>query len=444
MTGWLELTGAMGLMCAGVYLSVKLRFVQVRKLPDALKGAFSRDRDACGGGAISPMQAICTALAGTMGTGNIAGVAGALALGGPGAVFWMWAAAFFGMALKYAEAALAVRYRRRSAQGEWLGGPMYYMEAGLGAKYRPQAKVFCLCGVLASLGMGNAAQVNTLCGSLHTLLQAFGLGGREAAVRLLAGAALALLTLALVLGGARRIARAAEGLIPFVSVTYLLSMLAVISSHAQRILPVFRLIFTSAFAPRAMLGGAAGITLKKAIGTGVVRGIFTNEAGMGSSAMAHAAAHGATPHRQGLWGIFEVFADTMVVCTVTALGILCSGCEIPYGESVGAEVTTQALSTVFGPRMSAALIALCMVCFALSTLMAWSFYGLRCVEYLARGRGKKTYLILFSLLVVPFSVMDTAKMWSMAEGFTLLMALCNVPSLLLLCREIMQMEKKDA
>lgn len=442
MTGWMESAGAAFLLLSGAFLSVRLRFVQVRKLPDALKGAFSGDKDKCACGAISPMQSICTALAGTMGTGNIAGVAGAIALGGPGAVFWMWAAAFFGMALKYAEAALAVRYRRRSAQGEWLGGPMYYIESGLGERFRPLAFVFCLSGVLASLGMGNAAQVNTLCGSLFTLAQSFGFAGDEGVMRLAAGILLAVLTALMVLGGMRRIACAAERLIPFVSVVYMMSMLAVIVSHPARILPAFEQIFAGAFAPQAVLGGAAGITLKEAVSTGVLRGIFTNEAGMGSSAMAHAATHGATPHRQGLWGIFEVFFDTMVICTLTALGILTSGCAIPYGESVGAEVTTMALSIVFGPRMSAMLIALCMVCFALSTLMAWSFYGLRCVGYIAGSCGTKIYLLLFSVLVVPFSIMDTGKMWAMAEVFTLLMALCNVPALLLMHRESAQMEKK--
>ncbi len=443
MTGWMETAGAAALMAAGMFLSVRLRFVQFRKLPAALRGAFACEKDAKECGEISPVQSVCTALAGTMGTGNIAGVAGALALGGPGAVFWMWAAAAFGMALKYAEAALAVRYRRRNAQGEWLGGPMYYIEAGLGEKYRPLALVFCLCGVLASFGMGNAAQVNTLCGSLFTLAKAFGGRMDEGALRLLAGTALAGVTAMMVLGGMRRIAGAAERLIPFVSGVYVLSMLAVILSHPGRILPAFEQIFVGAFTPKAVLGGTAGIAFKKAVSTGVVRGVFTNEAGMGSSAIAHAAAHGAMPHRQGLWGIFEVFVDTMLICTLTALGILTSGCEIPYGKSVGAEVTTQALSQVFSDRMSAVLIALCMVCFALSTLMAWSFYGLRCMEYLTGGRGRKVYLMLFSLLVVPFSVMDTGGMWAMAEIFTLLMALCNVPSLLLLSRETAELEKKD-
>lgn len=435
--------GTAALLCSGIFLSVRLRFVQLRKLPDALKGAFSCEKDQCACGAISPMQSVCTALAGTMGTGNIAGVAGAIALGGPGAVFWMWIAAFFGMATKYAEAALAVRYRRKNARGEWLGGPMYYIEKGLGKKYRPLALLFCLCGVFSSLGMGNAAQVNTLSGSLYTLASAFSWQLSESAVRLAAGVALGLLTALMVLGGVKRIACLAERLIPFVSVVYVLSMLAVIVSRAQNVIPALGQIVTGAFAPEAVMGGAAGITLKAAVGTGVTRGVFTNEAGMGSSAMAHAQAHGATPHRQGLWGIFEVFVDTMLICTITALGILVSGCEIPYGTSVGAELTTLALSTVFGGRMSAMLIALCMACFAVSTLMAWSFYGLRCLEYLTGGRGQRLYLVAFSLLVVPFSLLDVGKMWEMAEVFTVLMALCNLPAVLLLSREAAQMEKKD-
>lgn len=435
--------GAGALLLSGVFLSIRLRFVQVRRLPQALKSVSACDRDACASGAISPMQSVCTALSGTMGTGNIAGVAGAIALGGPGAVLWMWLAAFFGMATKYLEVALAVRYRRRNAQGEWIGGPMYVMEACLGKKARFLAKAFCICGILSSFGMGNATQVNTLSGSLYTLVQAFSWPLGEQALRWTVGIALTCITALMVLGGMRRIARAAEKLLPFVSTVYVLCMLLVIIMHAERILPALRQIFLSAFAPRAVLGGAAGISLKTAIGTGVTRGIFTNEAGMGSSAIAHAAAHGATPHRQGLLGIFEVFVDTFLICTLTALGILTSGSAIPYGQAAGAELTTQAIATVFGTRMSALLIALCMACFALSTLLAWSFYGMRCVEYVFSGRGVRVYLTLFALLATPFSVMDAARMWEMAEIFTVLMALCNVPVLWICSRDGLKMEKKD-
>lgn len=435
--------GAGILLLSGIFLSVRLRFVQVRKLPSALKGAFDRGKDDCACGAISPMQSVCTALAGTMGTGNIAGVAGAIALGGPGAVMWMWLAAFFGMATKYLEAALAVKCRRKNALGEWIGGPMYVMESALGRKGRLLAQAFCVCGILSSLGMGNAAQVNTLAGSLGTLAQECGLEAEGGLLRGGIGVVLAIITVLMVLGGMRRIACAAERLLPFVSTVYVLCMLLVILTHAEHAGEAVRQIFTAAFSPQAVLGGAAGITLKKAAATGVTRGIFTNEAGMGSSAMAHAAAHGATPHRQGLWGIFEVFVDTFLICTLTAVGILASGCEIPYGKSAGAEITTAAIATVFGSGMSAFLLALCMACFALSTLMAWSYYGMRCVEYLFRGKGIKIYLAVFSLLVLPFSVMEAKTMWEMAEIFTVLMAFCNVPSLLLLSRSGRDIEKKD-
>ena len=434
--------GAMALLLSGVFLTVRLRFVQIKQLPRALKNAAACDRDDCACGAISPMQSVCTALAGTMGTGNIAGVAGAIALGGPGAVFYMWLAAFFGMATKYLEAALAVRFRRRNAHGEWIGGPMYVMEAGLGSKARPLAVLFCLCGVLTSFGMGNAVQVNTLAGSLCTLAEVLGWRCGEKTLRLATGLLLTILTALTVLGGMRRIACAAERLLPFVSTVYVLCMLLVIIVHAGRVSAAFEQIFLSAFSPRAVLGGGVGITLRKAISTGVTRGVFTNEAGMGSSAIAHAAAHGATPQRQGLWGIFEVFVDTFLICTLTALGILVSGCEIPYGCAAGAEVTTQAVATLFGARMSAVMITLCMACFAVSTLMAWSFYGMRCVEYVTGGRGVKGYLMLFALLITPFALLPSAQMWEMAEVFTVLMALCNLPALLLLSGGEMKMEKK--
>ena len=429
-TNWLcGPLGAGALLLTGIILSLRLRFVQIRQLPRALRNMFLSDKDASGQGTISPMQAICTALGGTMGTGNIAGVAGAMALGGPGAVLWMWIAGFFGMATKYLEIALAVRYRRRNARGEWVGGPMYYMEAcGKGGRYA--ARIFCICALLASLGVGNAAQVNVLSGSICTLAQSFGWGMDEFTLRIVSGAVLSALIAFMALGGMRRIARAAERQLPFVSVVYVFCMLAVIVTNAQRILPAFRLIVTSAFSPRAALGGAAGITLRAAVSSGVTRGVFTNEAGMGSSAMAHAAAHGAAPHTQGLWGLVEVFIDTFVVCSLTALGILCSGCAVPYGSVAGAELITQAMATVFNARTSALLITLSLLCFALSTLMTWSFYGMRCMEYLLHGKGIKIYLTVFSLLALPFSVMETADMWEMTEVFTVLMALCNLPFLL--------------
>lgn len=421
--------GAGALLLSGIILSLRLRFVQIRELPRAIGNLFSRDKDAGAQGAISPMQAVCTALGGTMGTGNIAGVAGAMALGGPGAVLWMWIAGFFGMATKYLEIALSVRYRRRNARGEWVGGPMYYMEK-CGRGGQKAARVFCICALLASLGVGNAAQVNVLSDSLCTLARAFEWGTDEFLLRIAAGTVLAVLIAFMALGGMGRIARAAERLLPFVSVVYVLCMLAVIVTNAQRILPSLDLIFSSAFSPRAALGGAAGITLKAALSAGVTRGVFTNEAGMGSSAMAHAAAHGALPHTQGLWGIAEVFIDTFLVCSLTALGILCSGCDIPYGGAAGAEVTTQAMATVFGARTSALLMTLSLLCFAVSTLMTWSFYGMRCMEYLLHGKGVKIYLTIFSLLALPFSVMKSADMWEMTEVFTVLMSLCNLPFLL--------------
>lgn len=423
--------GAMGLLGAGIYLTARLRGVQVRAFPSAVKAVFS-SRDTCGCGEISCVQSLCTALAGTMGTGNIAGVAGAIALGGPGAIFWMWAAAFFGMAVKYAEVYLAACFRSRNEAGERVGGPMYYMEKGLGNK--KLAKAFCICGVLASFGIGNAVQVNTLSGSICTLAEALEFGVSERTLRLSMGGALSCLTFLVLFGGMRRIACTAERLIPFVSTVYILSMLCVIAVHYKAVLPALGDILSGAFSPRSVLGGAAGISLRHTLGAGVTRGVFTHEAGMGSSAMAHAAAQGTEPHAQGLWGIMEVFIDTMVICTLTALGILTSGCPVPYGQNAGAEVTTGALSTVFGMRGSAFVIFLCLACFAVSTLMAWSFYGLRCVEYLGGKRGKKAYLAAFSLSVIPFSAVSAGKVWKASEIVCVLMALVNVPSVITLLK----------
>ena len=426
------LPGASMLLGAGIYLSFQLKWVQLRCFVPALKEVFSCAKEPCGCGEMTKAQSLCTALAGTMGTGNIAGVAGAVALGGPGAVLWMWAAAFFGMAVKYAEVFLAVRFRSRKDGEAWAGGPMYYMEKGLHQKRG--AKIFCVCGVLASFGIANAVQVNTLSGSVCALAEAFFHGVSGNAQRLCTGGILCMLTFLMLFGGIRRIACVAERMIPFVSTVYILSMLCVIILRGEAILAVFGDILAGAFSPPSVLGGAAGISMRHALGAGVTRGVFTHEAGMGSSAMAHAAAYGAQPHKQGLWGIMEVFIDTMVICTLTALGILTSGCSIPYGGEAGAEVTTQALATVFGEKGSAFLISLCLACFAVSTLMAWSFYGRRCVEYLSGEGGQKAYLAVFSLSVIPFSVIEAGTVWKVAEMACVMMAFVNIPAVIKLLK----------
>jgi len=348
----------------GLFLTIRLRGVQFRlfgKALRSLRGSREADRGKDG---VSAFQAVCTALAGTLGTGNIAGVAGAIALGGPGAVFWMSAAALLGMATKYTEVALSVRYRRKNTQGEWIGGPMYYIEQGLGTRFRPLAKAFCIFGIMASLGVGNMAQVGALADSLCTAAASWSMKNHFFAIRCAVGALAAAAAYCILKGGLRRVAWAAERLIPWVSAVYVTGMVCVVVKNIAVLPEALRQIGECAFTPRAFGGGAAGIGMMQAARVGVSRGLFTHEAGMGSSPIAHAGAHAATPVRQGLLGIFEVFADTLVLCTLTALGILVSGCDIPYGQSAGAELTAQAMAAVFGLEAASTMISVCLGCFA--------------------------------------------------------------------------------
>ena len=418
------------LLGAGAYLTVKLRGVQFRLLPEALRSLFDGKKESKEQGTVSPFQAVCTALSGTLGTGNIAGVAGAIALGGPGAVFWMWLAALLGMATKYAEVLLAMRYRQRNAQGEWAGGPMYAIECGMGKRFRPLAVAFCLFGMLSSLGIGNMAQVNTLsdllCADRRFLRVSVGL--------LAAGAAWGILS-----GGMRRVAKVAEKLIPWMSAVYVTSMLCVIFLHVGALPQAVKAIVLGAFCPQAFAGGAAGIAVKHALHAGVSRGLFTHEAGMGSSPIAHACAQTASPVRQALLGIFEVFADTLVLCTITALGILCSGCEIPYGQEAGAALTARALATVFGENTANVLLCICMGCFAFSTLVAWSFYGLRCAEYVGKAHAKGIYQVSFSAAAFIGALLPANGVWQWADQCNLLMALPNLLALVLLSGEAANM-----
>lgn len=424
---WLMMLGA------GAYLTVRLRFVQFRLLPETLKSLRDSRKKTMEAGAVSPFQAVCTALAGTMGTGNIAGVAGAVALGGPGAVFWMWMAALLGMATKYTEVVLAMRYRQRNAQGEWTGGPMFVIEKGLGRRFRPLAQLFCVFGMLSSLGVGSAAQVNTLAES------AMALGGTP--LRMLAGLLAAWTAGSMMRGGMKRMAGAAEKMIPWVSAVYVTGMLCVIAGKLPYVPEVLKMIVVGAFSPQAAGGALAGMGLRQALRVGVARGVFTHEAGMGSSPIAHAGAQTDSPVRQGMLGIFEVFADTIVLCTLTALGILLSGCHVPYGKDAGAEVTTAALASVFGMSVSRLLIALCVACYALSALAAWSFYGLRCAQYLGGKSVQTVYCAAFVASAFLGAVLDMGFVWQASDVLNILMALPNLLAVVCLSGEAAQMTK---
>ena len=439
--GWPMLLLLVG---AGLLFSVRTRFVQFRRFGDMLRltlGALSR-REAARPGEITPLQAMTTALAATVGTGNIAGVAGAIALGGPGAVFWMWVSALLGMATKYAEVALAVRHRVRAADGSYIGGPMYYMRA-LGRRARPLAWAFSLLGALAAFGIGNMVQANTAAEAVAFAATALfpGAAGAQAPLKAAVGVLTALAAGLCLVGGAARIGRATERLVPLMSALYAFAALIVVLLHLPEATRALSQIFACAFAPEAALGGAAGVGLRAALRSGMERGMFSHEAGMGSAPIAHAGAQTDDPDRQGLMGVFEVFADTIVMCTLTALAILASGVAVPYGRAAGAELTIQAFGTAFGDGPAALLTAVCLALFALSTILSWSLYGERCFAYLTGGRLTRLYRALFVGAIVLGASMRLDAVWALSSTLNGLMAVPNLMALLPLSGEVARISR---
>ena len=353
----------------GLYLSIRTNFLQIRKFPYAIKttlGRIFRKRDASDG-AITPFQAVCTALAATVGTGNIAGVAGAIAIGGPGAIFWMWVSALFGMCTKYAEVTLAVHYREINANGELVGGPMYYIKNGLSKKWHWLAYLFAAFGVLTVFGTGNATQVNTITTAINSALLNYNVISESAVStsNLIIGIIIAILIAMILLGGIKRIGHVTEKLVPFMALLYILLGLGVILLNIQNVPAVFASIFRGAFQPRAVTGGIV-LSMFTSLKKGVSRGIFSNEAGLGTGSIAHACADTKKPVKQGMFGIFEVFTDTIVICTLTALVILCSGVAVDYGKAAGAELTILGFTSTYGSWVSI-FTAVAMCCFAFST-----------------------------------------------------------------------------
>ena len=427
-----------GILGTGLYLSVRTGFAQLRLFPRALKlflSRLSRKQETAG---VPPFQALCTALAATVGTGNLVGVAGAIALGGPGSIFWMWVCAVLGMMTKFAEAALAVRYRVKE-KGEYLGGPMYIISRGLGRRWNWLAVLYCFFGVVAAFGVGNATQVNAVITGLNQVIVYFG-GAQTRKQDLLMGCVMALLVAAMLLGGAKRIGKTAEFLVPFVSCGYLLLGAGVLIARAEAVPAAFGAIVRGAFSPRAVTGGALG-SMFQALRVGVSRGVFTNEAGMGTASIAHAAADVAHPAEQGLMGIMEVFLDTIVICTMTALVILCSGVPIAYGVDAGAALTTQAFTAVCGGWVSV-FLALALCCFAFATILGWGLYGARCAQYLFGPGAWKLFAAAQAGMVVLGAVLRTGTIWAMAETVNGLMAIPNLIALAALSPELTRLTKE--
>ncbi len=427
----------------GLYLSLATGFAQLRLFPKALKDFADRLRPGKENGPEgSSFRALCTALAATVGTGNLAGVAGAIAIGGPGSVFWMWVSGLLGMVTKLAEATLSVHYRVEET-GEFFGGPMYMIRRGMKKPFWWLAGLYSFFGVVAAFGVGNATQINAVITGINDCITAFG-GTVSRSRDLLLAFAMALLVLVLFLGGAGRIGKAAELLVPFAAGAYLLLGTAVLLLRAPAIPNAFRAIFQGAFSPKAVTGGAIGSAFS-ALRVGVSRGVFTNEAGMGTAGIAHAGANVSHPVEQGLMGVMEVFLDTILICTMTALVILCSGVPIVYGVDVGVGLTMDAFSLVAGGWTRIFLTAaLCL--FAFATVLGWGLYGARCAQYLFGNGAWKPFAILQSVTVVLGVLLRTDTLWMLAETVNGLMAIPNLIALAVLspelCRLVIEFEKK--
>ncbi|WP_301956362.1 sodium:alanine symporter family protein [uncultured Eubacterium sp.] len=428
----------------GLYLSIRTRFIQIRKFKYAMKttiGRIFKKRDASDG-SITPFQAVCTALAATVGTGNIAGVAGAIAIGGPGAVFWMWISALLGMCTKFAEVTLAVHFRERNQEGDLVGGPMYYIKNGLGKKWQFLAILFSLFGVLTVFGTGNATQVNTITTAIDSALLNYNVCTSKTIpqINLILGIVIAVLVALVLLGGVKRIGKVTEKLVPFMALFYIALAIGVVILNIGNLPTVFASIFKGAFNPRSVTGGVVGsifICMKR----GVSRGIFSNEAGLGTGSIAHACADTQKPVKQGFFGIFEVFTDTIVICTLTALVILCSGVTINYGANAGAELTILGFTSTYGNWVSI-FSAIAMCCFAFSTILGWGLYGARCIEFLFSPKVIKPFMVVYALVAIVGATMDLGLIWGIADTFNGLMSIPNLIALFLLSGTVIKLVKE--
>lgn len=428
----------------GLVLSFRTQFLQIRKFPYAMKvtiGRMFRKKQAADG-AMTPFQAVCTALAATVGTGNIAGVAGAIAIGGPGAVFWMWISALLGMCTKFSEVTLAVHFREKNDKGEFVGGPMYYIKNGLKKHWHWLAYLFAAFGVITVFGTGNATQVNTITTAIDSALFNYGIISKDSVsnINLVIGIVLAVLLALILLGGIKRIGQVTEKLVPFMALFYVVLALGVVILNINHVPAVFKEIVEGAFSPASVTGGVVGsffMSMKK----GVSRGIFSNEAGLGTGSIAHACADTRKPVKQGFFGIFEVFVDTIVICTLTALVILCSEVPITYGQAAGAELTISGFTATYGNWVSL-FTAVAMCCFAFSTIIGWGLYGARCIEFLFGTKVNKPFMFVYSLVAIVGATLDLGLLWSIAETFNGLMAIPNLIAVFLLSGVVVKLVRE--
>ena len=425
----------------GLLLSIKTRFIQIRKFGYAMKCTIGRifSKKEASDGSVTPFQAVCTALAATVGTGNIAGVAGAIAIGGPGAVLWMWCSALLGMCTKFSEVTLAVHFREKNSDGDWVGGPMYYIKNGLKKNWHFLAVIYAVLGVLAVFGTGNATQVNTIVTAIDSVLANFNICPPEyyGRVNLVIGILIALLVALILVGGLKRIGTVTEKLVPFMAVMYVILAIGVLAVNFRQIPTAFSQIFVSAFNPQAVTGGIVG-SMFMGMKKGVSRGIFSNEAGLGTGSIAHAASDIKEPVQQGFFGIFEVFMDTIVICTLTALVILTSGVNISFGQAAGAELTISGFTATYGGWVSL-LTAIAMCCFALSTIIGWGLYGTRCIEYLFGTKVNKGFMLVYSFIAIVGATTNLAVIWGISETFNGLMVIPNLIALFLLSVKVKEL-----
>ena len=428
----------------GMYLGIRSGFLQLRKFGYSLRGTIGRifDKTTAASGALTPFQAVCTALAATVGTGNIAGVAGAIAIGGPGAVFWMWISALLGMGTKFAEVTLAVNFRERNEKGDYVGGPMYYIKNGLGSKWMWLAYLYAFFGVCAVFGTGNATQVNTITAAVNTALINYGLLSVDstAGSNLIIGVFICIIVALILIGGVKRIGKVSETQVPIMALLYILLGIGLIVLRIDRIPAVFVSIFQGAFRPAAVTGGVVGsffVSMQK----GVSRGIFSNEAGLGTGSIAHACADTKDPVQQGLFGIFEGFMDPIVICTMTALIILLSGVEIPYGQAAGAELTIGGFTRVYG-NWGSIFTAIALCSFAFSTIVGWGLYGARCAEFLLGSKILLPFNIAYSLVSILGATVNLGLVWGISDTFNGFMPVPNLIAVFLLTPVVLKLTKE--
>lgn len=413
------------LLGCGIYFSFRLGFPQITQVQKWLFGTLSELFGKQKKGGISPYRALTAALASSIGTGSIVGVATAISAGGAGAVFWMWVSAFFGMATKYAEIFLAVKYRKKQDES-YVGGPMYYIEKGIGRGYKWMSIMFCICASFACLGMGAMNQANSVASVMRN---DFGIAPIWSGIALAAFAAVAMS------GGISRISRFAEVIVPVMALAYVAGGICIMIISPSSVLNAFSEIFRCALTPRAVFGAAAGEGFRRAVRFGVARGVFSNEAGLGSSPIMHATAETESPAAQARWGMLEVFVDTGLVCTVTAIAVISSG--LHQSDFGGAVLVSRAFESFFG-SFGGYFVGFATVMFSVTTVLGWSYYGERCVMYIAKEKKSAGYLyrVLFVCSVIPGAAMALDSVWELADIFNGLMAIPNMIALILLSREV--------